>query len=131
VEACLAAAAARHGFAYALDCYQFLPATHLDHGHVLVRTLAESCAAVRGADARVAYAAILLARLGHPFAGELVLGATCEAPFFSVDRGIPTVVFGPGSLQQAHTADEYVEVRQVLDGARVYVDLVRRLLASG
>ena len=28
--------------------------------------------------------------------------------------GIPTVVFGPGNIAQAHTADEYVEIDQVI-----------------
>jgi len=35
-----------------------------------------------------------------------------DAPAFA-DRGIPTVVFGPGSIAQAHTADEWIEVDQL------------------
>src|SRR5690606_15035788 len=27
-----------------------------------------------------------------------------------VDRGIPTIVFGPGSIQEAHSSDEYIEI---------------------
>jgi len=38
---------------------------------------------------------------------------------------IPTVVFGPGSIDQAHTADEHVEVAQVVQAARMLVDLAR------
>ena len=40
-------------------------------------------------------------------------------------HGVPSVVFGPGSARQAHTADEYVELEQVAMAARVYADLVR------
>jgi len=32
----------------------------------------------------------------------------------------PTVVFGPGKISQAHTADEYVEIEQVISAAKVY-----------
>jgi acetylornithine deacetylase/succinyl-diaminopimelate desuccinylase-like protein len=42
VDDCLSAIARGHGFSYDLDCYQFLPASCLDHGHCLVRTMAES-----------------------------------------------------------------------------------------
>ena len=35
-----------------------------------------------------------------------------EAPFFR-NIGIPSVVCGPGSIEQAHRADEYVTLEQV------------------
>src|SRR5699024_10066327 len=28
--------------------------------------------------------------------------ATCEAPFFSIEKNIPTIIYGPGTLDQAH-----------------------------
>ncbi len=34
--------------------------------------------------------------------------------------GIPSVVFGPGSIDQAHTADEYIEVQQLDQAAEIY-----------
>jgi acetylornithine deacetylase len=34
--------------------------------------------------------------------------------------GIPTVVFGPGSIRQAHTADEWIAVEQLELGAEAY-----------
>lgn len=39
---------------------------------------------------------------------------------------IPSVIFGPGSIDQAHTADEYVELDQVETAFLVYRDLMRR-----
>jgi acetylornithine deacetylase len=27
--------------------------------------------------------------------------------------GIPTIVFGPGSIEQAHTADEFIEIKEL------------------
>jgi len=48
---------------------------------------------------------------GH--AGEQVgVAYATDAPMFA-RIGIPTVVFGPGSARQAHTADEWVEVAQL------------------
>ncbi len=34
--------------------------------------------------------------------------------------GVPAVVFGPGSIEQAHTADEFIEVKQLDAAAEVY-----------
>ena len=41
-------------------------------------------------------------------------GMSCctDAPFFAA-MGVPTVVFGPGFLEQAHTADEWIEIDQL------------------
>lgn len=39
--------------------------------------------------------------------------------------GIPGVVFGPGSIAQAHTADEWIELTQVATAAEIFVALVR------
>jgi len=43
------------------------------------------------------------------------------------DGGIPTIVFGPGSIDQAHAIDEYVEIDQVVAAAEMLVALARRL----
>ena len=46
-------------------------------------------------------------------------GACCDMWAFR-KRGIPTVIFGPGQLAQAHKADEWVELAQVEAAARFY-----------
>jgi acetylornithine deacetylase/succinyl-diaminopimelate desuccinylase-like protein len=38
--------------------------------------------------------------------------------------GVPAVVFGPGSIEQAHTADEWIDVAQVDAAAGVLCDIV-------
>ncbi len=43
----------------------------------------------------------------------------CDATKLS-RAGIPSIIFGPGSIDQAHTADEYVEVEQVREAAEFY-----------
>jgi acetylornithine deacetylase/succinyl-diaminopimelate desuccinylase family protein len=49
----------------------------------------------------------------------------CDASKLS-RAGIPTIVFGPGSIDQAHTAEEYVELEQVRSAAEFY----RRLMTE-
>jgi succinyl-diaminopimelate desuccinylase len=39
--------------------------------------------------------------------------------------GTPTIVFGPGSIEQAHTADEFVELPEVALGATMLIAAVR------
>lgn len=39
--------------------------------------------------------------------------------------GIPCVLFGPGSIRQAHRADEYIELAQVMKAAEVYAEIIR------
>lgn len=39
--------------------------------------------------------------------------------------GIPCVILGPGSIRQAHTADEYVELAQVAKAIDVYAHIIR------
>ena len=34
--------------------------------------------------------------------------------------GVPSIVFGPGSIQQAHTKDEYIDIAQLEKAAEVY-----------
>lgn len=39
--------------------------------------------------------------------------------------GIPSIVMGPGSIDQAHTASEYVPVEQVKQAVSVYKEIIR------
>ena len=60
--------------------------------------------------------------------GQETAGAPwfCDAAIFA-EYGIPAVAFGPGNIAQAHTADEFVEVGEVLHAARI----VEKFLLSG
>jgi acetylornithine deacetylase/succinyl-diaminopimelate desuccinylase-like protein len=47
------------------------------------------------------------------------------------DAGIPTVLFGPGSIvNQAHRADESVPLDEVVTAARTYLTMAARTLAG-
>ncbi|HEV2123465.1 MAG TPA: M20/M25/M40 family metallo-hydrolase, partial [Chloroflexota bacterium] len=43
--------------------------------------------------------------------------------------GIPTIVLGPGDISQAHSADEWVEVRQVEQAADLYLRIMQDLVS--
>lgn len=53
--------------------------------------------------------------------------ATCEQVLFTRE-GIPAIVIGPGSIEQAHIVDEFVELRQVEQAAKYYEMLARHVL---
>lgn len=45
-------------------------------------------------------------------------------------RGIPAIILGPGRLQEAHSADEWVEVAQIPLAARIYARMATRFLGT-
>ena len=54
-------------------------------------------------------------------------GASCEQCFL-VEAGSATVIIGPGSLDQAHTVDEFVEKAQLLRAAKLYHEIAMDVL---
>lgn len=59
-------------------------------------------------------------------------GALEGAPFGSdasklTRNGTPCVIFGPGSIEQAHSIDEHVELREVSNAANILVAMARSL----
>jgi acetylornithine deacetylase/succinyl-diaminopimelate desuccinylase family protein len=38
--------------------------------------------------------------------------------------GIPTVILGPGNMEQAHTADEWINISELIDSVKVYLSLI-------
>lgn len=71
----------------------------------------------------------------HPVVRRLfALGGTrlAGAPWFSdaahlAAGGIPGVCIGPGSIDQAHTADEFIEITALREGAEFFTRFVRGL----
>jgi acetylornithine deacetylase/succinyl-diaminopimelate desuccinylase family protein len=56
--------------------------------------------------------------------------ACCDASSLVNLAKIPTAIFGPGSLQEAHTANEFVEISQLSAAAKCYAFLALRLLTD-
>jgi acetylornithine deacetylase/succinyl-diaminopimelate desuccinylase family protein len=54
-------------------------------------------------------------------------GFGCDMTHFRA-IGAEAIVVGPGDIDRAHTADEWLGVDELADGARVYAALLRRLL---
>jgi acetylornithine deacetylase/succinyl-diaminopimelate desuccinylase-like protein len=67
--------------------------------------------------------------LGRPVsAGGVPYGT--DASNLSRSGGIPCVVLGPGSIDQAHTEDEWVSLEEVSRASRLYADLVMRFAGA-
>jgi succinyl-diaminopimelate desuccinylase len=60
----------------------------------------------------------------HPASTSKGVRFGTHATNFS-SRGIPTVVFGPGSIQQAHTNDEWIEIEQLVKANSILVDFAK------
>jgi succinyl-diaminopimelate desuccinylase len=56
--------------------------------------------------------------------------AGCEASFFVDYLKIPTIIFGPGSLNQAHKADEWVTINELIEAAKIYSLISYRYLTG-
>jgi acetylornithine deacetylase len=57
-----------------------------------------------------------------------VVSFTTDVPFLT--RWGKPYLIGPGSILDAHTANEKISKKQLVDGIDLYVDLARKLLAS-
>ncbi len=80
-----------------IECAALTDANNTD----LANTVLEHVEAVDGPHAAV----------GVPYGTHA--STTCAA-------GVPSIVFGPGSIQQAHTKDEYIDIGQLKKAAEVY-----------
>ena len=74
---------------------------------------------------------------GHPFVGVLEsCGARCVgAPWFCdaallAAAGTPAVALGPGSIEQAHTADEWISLADLEAGVNFFKTLFQKLTSS-
>lgn len=81
----------------------------------IVRLAIDACAAALGSHAAAA-------PVGVPYG--------TDGTQLSGTAGIPTVVLGPGDIAQAHTADEWVELKQVEQAAEIYLHLMRAFVAA-
>lgn len=88
----------------------FRPGTEIHTGHELVRELSDALRA-EGEEVRIEG-----------------MSAWVESALLN-EAGIPALCFGPGSIEQAHTADEFVPVDEVERGFRVLERFARGFLS--
>lgn len=50
--------------------------------------------------------------------------ACSEASFFSVGYRIPTILLGPGDINKAHKANEYVPLKDIKNAVGIYVQMI-------
>jgi acetylornithine deacetylase/succinyl-diaminopimelate desuccinylase-like protein len=77
-------------------------------------------------DAGGAFATLLLSALGQPLPGP-IFRAVSDAPHL-IGAGVPTAILGPGSLDTAHSRNEFVEVRELEVAVDLYERVVRAFL---
>ena len=61
---------------------------------------------------------------GHPLKVD-AMTASCDAWFYNNQLGIPTVVFGAGTLKVAHSKDEQIPLAEIASSAEILAGLAR------
>ena len=77
-------------------------------------------------DARGCAASLVAAGKAHGVAPKKVAARYGTNASIYAAAGVPTVVFGPGSIEQAHTVDEWIDLAQVDTAADMLVRVARR-----
>ena len=111
IDAVVAEVAAEFGIdAHRLDPWLDLPAMELDAEHPLCRHAVSA----------------------SPVADQATGVPYCtDANILTGFGGIPSIVLGPGSIDQAHAPVEWVEVQQVRTAVDAYLALIRSVAQSG
>ena len=68
-------------------------------------------------------------KAGHPLTVS-AMTASCDAWLYNNQLGIPTVVYGAGTLKVAHSKDEQIAMRDVADAAEVLAVLAQDLCGT-
>lgn len=97
---------------YEFENYAFLPASIIDKDHTFVQSI-YNIVNQHKEDVKIKS-----------------FEATCEAPFFSVEKGIPTIILGPGSLSQAHVVNECIHKTEVTKAGKLFIDISLQLLSK-
>jgi len=105
---------------------------------IMFRTVGEPCALRRAVGTAVAGRAEAREVLHTPatrlkeFEGlpTTVVAFTTDVPTFDGAWGEPYLI-GPGSIHVAHTAEERIAKRELLEAVEIYARMTRQLLASG
>ena len=56
--------------------------------------------------------------------------ATCDMSYLVNDAGVPSIILGPGDLEQAHVADEWVSIAELVAAAKIYALIIYGILCT-
>ena len=56
--------------------------------------------------------------------------ATTDMSILVNQGNIPSVIYGPGFIKQAHTVDEFIEVRRLVESSQVYTEILLNILTN-
>lgn len=88
------------------DRGEIFPAAPLDLEHPGTQTLAHAHRAVLGTDA------------------EFAIWPSVSDAGWLASAGIPTVIYGPGHLEQAHAVDEWIAVADLIRASQIYAEMI-------
>lgn len=93
----------------AVHFYHHDDASEVDPATPIARTLSEAAATVFGAPASIRG-----------------FGGACDMRYLVNTGRVPTVVFGPGSMRQAHKADEHLDLAELVPSAQTLALAISR-----
>ena len=56
--------------------------------------------------------------------------ATTDMSILVNQGNIPSVIYGPGFIKQAHTVDEFIEVKRLVESSHVYTEILLNVLTN-
>ena len=56
--------------------------------------------------------------------------ATTDMSILVNQGNIPSVIYGPGFIKQAHTVDEFIEVKRLVESSQVYAEILLNILTN-
>jgi succinyl-diaminopimelate desuccinylase len=68
--------------------------------------------------------------LGKPGLPLTVFPAWTDGALLAREAGIPTIIWGPGALELAHSPEESILLEDVILAARLYAAAARRFTAT-
>lgn len=106
------------------EAQEDLKSLFTQHGAVLGEPFMSAEAFIADIDGAAVRAALDAACYTHGREGCDYVNYCTDASFYA-STGIPAVVFGPGSIKQAHTVDEYIETTQLVQGETAFAHILQ------
>ncbi|MCS7125565.1 MAG: M20 family metallopeptidase, partial [Aigarchaeota archaeon] len=97
---------------YNLRIVNYIPPAETSSKNLLVKIALESLSEVIGRKTR-----------------PIGLQATCDMSFLVNQAKIPTIILGPGKIEDAHTVDESINVDELVEASLIYEKILEKILS--